>query len=187
MKTVADKHVVIGADGGGFPLKEAVKTHLIERGWKVTDLTPVLEEAPMFHRVGFMLGAQISEGHFQRALAFDGSGMGIHTAASKCPGVNAAVCESVGTARRAVVASGANLLAMGTFFVAPNIGMAMADAFLESHLGQGFEEWDGYYEFHKIGIDECNEFDYDAYKANGFQVVNPRQEYLGPAPAGVTH
>lgn len=185
MKTVADKHVVIGADFGGFPLKEAVKAHLIERGWNVTDLTPVQEDAPMYHRVGFLLGAQITEGHFERALAFDGSGMGIHIAASKCPGVQAAVCETVESARRASIASAANLLAMGAFFVAPNIGMAMADAFLEYTLGQGYEDWEGYYEFHKVGVDEVEEFDYEAYKANGFEVPNPRSAYIAPPPPGV--
>ena len=83
MRTVKDKHVVVGADFAGHPLKEAVKVHLEERGWTVTDLTPDADTAPMYHRVGFMLGAQIAEGKFERALAFCGTGMGIHIAASK--------------------------------------------------------------------------------------------------------
>lgn len=41
----------------------------------------------MFHRVGLRVGAQISEGEFERALLFCGTGMGIHIAASKCPHV----------------------------------------------------------------------------------------------------
>ena len=100
MLTVKDKHVVVGADFAGYPLKEAVKAHLEERGWTVTDLTPDADTAPMYHRVGFALGAQIAEGKFERALAFCGTGMGIHIAASKCPHVHAAVCESVPAARR---------------------------------------------------------------------------------------
>jgi ribose 5-phosphate isomerase B len=60
--------------------------------------------------------------------------------------------------------------------------MAMADAFLNTSLGDGYEDWDGFYEYHKIGFDECEEFDYDAYKANGFQVVSPREAVLGPEP-----
>ena len=83
----------------------------------------------MYHRVGFALGAQITEGKFERALAFCGTGMGIHIAASKCPHVHAAVCESVPAARRCAAANNANLLAMGAFYVAPRTAMAMADAF----------------------------------------------------------
>ena len=82
MLTAKDKHVVVGADFAGHPLKEAVKAHLEERGWTVTDLTPDVDTAPMYHRVGFALGAQIAEGKFERALAFCGTGMGIHIAAS---------------------------------------------------------------------------------------------------------
>ena len=158
MLTVKDKHVVVGADFAGFPLKEAVKAHLEERGWTVTDLTPDADTAPMYHRVGFMLGAQIAEGKFERALAFCGTGMGIHIAASKCPHVHAAVCESVPAARRCAAANNANLLAMGAFYVAPRTAMAMADAFLESALGSGYEAWAGFYEYHRIGYDECENF-----------------------------
>jgi len=149
MLTVKDKHVVVGADFAGHPLKEAVKAHLEERGWTVTDLTPDAESAPMYHRVGFALGAQIAEGKFERALAFCGTGMGIHIAASKCPHVHA--------------------------------------AFLESSLGSGYEAWDGFYEYHRIGYDECENFDYEAYKANGFEVVDPGSAVLAEQPKGLAY
>jgi len=173
MLTAKDKHVVVGADFAGYPLKDAVKAHLEERGWTVTDLTPDADTAPMYHRVGFALGAQIAEGKFERALAFCGTGMGIHIAASKCPHVHAAVY--------------ANLLAMGAFYVAPRTAMAMADAFLESSLGSGYEDWDGFYEYHRIGYDECENFDYEAYKANGFEVVNPGFAVLAEQPKGLAY
>jgi RpiB/LacA/LacB family sugar-phosphate isomerase len=185
MNTTQDKHVVVGADFAGFSLKEKVKRHLEARGWTVTDLTPDAEEAPMYHRVGFLVGAQIAERNVEKALAFCGSGMGIHIAASKCPHVHAAVCESVPMALRAATANNANLLAMGAFTVAPRLGMAMADAFLDHSLGDGYEDWDGFYEYHRIGYDECEEFDYDAYRANGFEVVDPREAKLGPEPEGL--
>ena len=184
MQTVKDKHVVVGADFAGHPLKEAVKAHLEERGWTVTDLTPDAESAPMYHRVGFALGAQIAEGKFERALAFCGTGMGIHIAASKCPHVHAAVCESVPAARRCAAANNANLLAMGAFYVAPRTAMAMADAFLESSLGSGYEAWDGFYEYHRIGYDECEHFDYEA---NGFEVVDPGFAVLADQPKGLAY
>lgn len=187
MKTIRSRHVIVGADFAGFPLKEAVKAHLEERGWTVTDITPVLEETPMYHRVGLALGAKIAEGEFERALAFCGTGMGIHIAASKVPHVHAAVCESVPSARRSSAANAANLLAMGAFYVAPRTAMAMADAFLESELGSGYENWDGFYAYHRIGYDECENFDYAAYKANGFEVPNPQSADLAPQPRGLAY
>ena len=185
MKTAKDKKVVVGADFAGFTLKEHVKRHLIRKGWDVTDLTPDLDGIPMYHRVGFLVGSRIAEGEFEKALAFCGTGMGVHVAASKCPHVHAAVCESVHSARRSATANGCNVLAMGGFWIAPRLGMAMADAFLEHSLGDGYEDWEGFYAYHKLGFDECESFDYEAYKANGFEVADARVPALGPEPVGL--
>ena len=141
MRTARDKQVVVGADLAGYPLKEYVRKHLIGKGWEVTDLTPVKDEAPMYQRVGFMLGSRIAEGEFEKA--------------------------------------------MGGFWIAPRLGMAMADAFLEGSLGDGYEGWEGCEEYHELGYRECEDFDYEAYRANGFAVVNPREAALGPEPEGL--
>ncbi len=182
MKSVRDRHVVVGADFAGFALKESVKAHLVGRGWNVLDLTPSRDDLPMYHRVGFLVGSRIAEGEFEKALAFCGSGMGIHIAASKCPHVHAAVCESVASARRAATANSANVLAMGSFFTGPQLGMAMADAFLESTLGDGYEGWDGFHEYHRLGFEECENFDYESFKATGFRVVGLPVPGLGEQP-----
>jgi RpiB/LacA/LacB family sugar-phosphate isomerase len=185
MKTAKDKHVVVGADFAGFPLKEAVRKHLIQREWTVEDLTPDLDGIPMYHRVGFMVGARIAEREFEKGLLFCGTGMGIHVAASKCPHVHAAVCESVPAALRCATANNCNVMAMGAFYIAPRLGMAMADAFLEHSFGEGYEDWQGFDEYHRVGYEECEDFDYEAYKANGFEEVDPREAPLGPEPRGL--
>lgn len=185
MKTTPNKQVVVGADFAGFELKQDVKRHLEQRGWTVTDLTPVKDGIPMYHRVGFLVGSRISEREFEKGLIFCGSGMGIHIAASKCPHVHAAVCESVPAALRAATANNANVLAIGAFFTAPRLASAMADAFLDHSLGDGYENWEGFYDYHKIGYDECEDFDYAAYKANGFAVVDQKEAKLGAEPQGL--
>ena len=185
MKTAKDKHVVVSADFAGFPLKEAVKDHLVERGWTVEDLTPVLEETPMYHRAGFMVGAKIAEREFEKGLIFCGTGMGIHVAASKCPHVHAAVCESVPAAKRCATGNNCNVMAMGAFFVAPRLGMAMADAFLDHSFGEGYEDWEGFEEYHVVGYEETESFDYEAYKANGFRLADESEPPLGPWPRGL--
>ncbi len=180
MKTVKDKQVLVGADFAGFPLKEAVVEHLRKKGWTVTDIgvkSADEKEPEMFHRIGLKVGAKISEGEFERALIFCGTGMGIHIAASKCPGVHAGVVESVPAALRAITGNGVNVLAMGAFYVAPQMGKDIADAFLNHNLGDGYEWWPNFYEFHKLAIDELNEFDYEKFKANNFEV-----ERLGDYP-----
>lgn len=175
MKTVKDKYLVVGADFAGFPLKEVVVEHLEKKGWKILDLGVKKDSDPkdtdlMFHRVGLRVGAEISEGNYERAMLFCGTGMGIHIAASKCPHVHAGVVESLPAAIRAITGNGVNVLAMGAFYVAPQTACDIADAYLSNELGKGWEWWHNFYEFHKLAIDELEAFNYEEYKANGFKV-----------------
>ena len=181
MKTIKDKQLLVGADFAGYPLKEAVCQHLREKGWTITDVgvtDPSVDDPEnMFHRVGLRVGAKISEGEFERALIFCGTGMGIHIAASKCPHVHAGVVESVPAGLRAITGNGVNVLSMGAFYVAPQMGIEIADAYLSNELGSGYEWWPNFYEFHKLAIDELEAFDYETYKANGFKL-----NHLGDFP-----
>ena len=182
MKTVKDKYLVVGADFAGYPLKEAVVAHLRAKGWTIEDMGVKADSDPndtdlMFHRVGLRIGSMIAEGEFERALAFCGTGMGIHIAASKCPHVHAGVVESVPAALRAITGNGVNVLAMGAFYVAPQMACDIVDAYLNAELGSGYEWWTNFYEFHKLSIDELEAFNYEEYKANGFKV-----KHLGDYP-----
>ncbi len=176
MKTIKDRQILMAADWAGFPLKEAVKAHLEKKGWTVTDagVTTMGDQRGntdlMFHRIGLKVGSMIAEGEFERALVFCGTGMGIHIAASKCPGVHAGVVESVPAAFRAITGNGVNVLAMGAFYVTPELGKQCADAFLYNDFGSGWEWWPDFDKFHQIAIDELNAFNYEEYKANGFKV-----------------
>ena len=66
---------------------------------------------------------------------------------------------------------------MGAFYVAPQMGCDIADAYLGASLGSGYEWWKNFYEFHKLAIDELEAFNYEEYKANGFKV-----KHLGDYP-----
>jgi ribose 5-phosphate isomerase B len=79
------------------------------------------------------------------------------------------------------------VLAIGAFFTAPRLASAMADAFLEHLLGDGYESWEGFHGYHNIGYSECETFDYETYKANGFSVVDPQEAHLGPEPLGLAY
>ena len=174
MKTIKDKQILVAADFVGFPLKEAVVAHLKKYGWTVTDIGVRTENDYnpdlMFHRLGLRVGSMISEGEFERALIFCGTGMGIHIGASKCPRVSAGVVESVPSALRAITGNNVNVLAMGAFFVSPQMGCDMADAYLSHNFGDGYEYSPNFCEFHQVAIDELDNFNYEEYKANGFKM-----------------
>ena len=173
MKMVKDKQVLVAADFAGVALKNAVVAHLEKNGWTVTDIgvKTVDEKDPeMFHRIGLRVGAKIAEREFERAVIFCGTGMGIHIAASKCPHVHAACVESPHAALRAITGNNVNVLAMGGHWIGHNMGIEIADIFLENELGSGYEWWPNFYEFHKLAYDEMEAFDYEEFKANGFEL-----------------
>lgn len=174
MKTIADKKLVVGADFAGYPLKEAICTHLRKKGWEIEDLGVKDEKdnTPdnMFHRIGIRVGSKIAEGEYERALIFCGTGMGIHIAASKCPHVHAAVVESVPAGLRCITGNNCNVLSMGGFYVSPQMGIEIAEAYLSNNFGSGYEWWPNFFEFHKLALDEMEAFDYAEYKANGYKM-----------------
>lgn len=156
MKT---KRVILGADVAGFDLKEAVKAHLTQKGYEITDVGMLEKEHTVpFQEVGFRVGRAVSKGEFERGLLFCGSGMGIHLAAAKFPGVQCAVCESIPAAKRCVVANNCNILSMGGFYVAPYTGCQMAEEFLGSDFGDGQTE--RFVAFHEKAYQEIMEHNY---------------------------
>ncbi len=124
----------------------------------------------MFHRIGIKVVTMFAEREYERAIIFCGTGMGIHIAASKCPHVHAACCESVASAKRCITGNNCNVLAMGGHYVAPQMGIEMAEVFLGNDMGATWEWWENFYEFHKLAYDELEAFDYEEYKKNGFQM-----------------
>jgi ribose 5-phosphate isomerase B len=171
MKTVKSKQILVGADTAGFDLKEAVCAHLRKKGWEITDMGALTadQNRDMFHRMAIRVASMVSEGEFDRALLFCGTGMGVHIAASKVPGIHSAVVESVPSALRAITGNGVNVMCMGGHYIAFQMGIEIAEAFLNNDLGTGYEWWPNFYEFHKLAIDEMNVFDYEEYKASGFK------------------
>ncbi len=144
MKT---KKVIMGADAAGFDLKESVKIYLIKKGYEITDVGVTDQNNPMpFYEVGFRVGRAVSKKEYERGLLFCGSGMGIHLAAAKFPGVQCAVCESISSAKRCVIANNCNIMAMGGFYVAAYTGRLMAEEFLSHDFGD--EQTQEFIEFH---------------------------------------
>ncbi len=172
MKMVKDKHILVAADVAGLHLKDAVVAHLVKTGWDVTDMGVKDETGAgveIFHRMAIRAASRVAEKEFERAILFCGTGMGVHLAANKVPGCQAAVVESVPAAKRAVTGNGVNIMCMGGYYVAPQMGIEIAEAFLENSLGSGYEWWPTFYEYHKFAHDEIDNFDYEKYKNNNFK------------------
>ena len=69
-----EKKMIIGSDASGFNLKEAVKAHLVELGYEVTDVGTQSLDAPVaFNDVSGNLAKAVSEGKFERCIVMCGT------------------------------------------------------------------------------------------------------------------
>lgn len=143
--------VAIGSDKSGFTLKEAIKAYLCSDEAKAAGVqfdparddlgtTDVADVHP-YYRVAGDVAPKVLAGEYDRAILICGTGAGMNVVSNKFKGLSAVVCEGVYSARMARVINGAQVLCMGGWIIAPELGIEMAKAFLGAETYVGIEEW----------------------------------------------
>lgn len=129
--------ITIGADWAGFPLKEAVKAHLIKLGHTVNDVgTTDLANPVLYVDVGDRVALSVASKEAEKGFVFCGTGMGVSIVANKHKGVYCALTESLWTARMSRIINNANVMSMGNSVVGVNMALEMVNAFLDTEFGQ---------------------------------------------------
>lgn len=126
--------VAIGSDHAGFLLKEHLKHTLDRLGHHVDDHGTHSEAAVDYPAICMAVGRAVAEGRADRGIVLGGSGQGEQIAANKVPGVRAALCNDLYTARLSREHNDANVLSMGGRIVA----LGLADEILELWLTTPF-------------------------------------------------
>jgi len=105
--------IALGADHAGLELKEALKAWLIERGHQVLDFGTHSPESVDYPDYALQVAEAVAKGKAERGLLVCGTGTGMAMAANKVPGVRAAFCPDLFTARLSREHNDANVLALG--------------------------------------------------------------------------
>ena len=108
------KTVAIGADHGGYPMKEELKSLLEELGHRVHDFGTNSESAVDYPDFAHAVARAVSDGSVDVGIVIDGAGVGSAMTANKVPGVRAAACYSVEVARNSREHNDANVLSLGS-------------------------------------------------------------------------
>ncbi|MGH9385360.1 MAG: ribose 5-phosphate isomerase B [Vicinamibacterales bacterium] len=122
--------VAIGADHAGFEMKRDVAGYLAQQGHEITDLGAHTTAAVDYPDIASAVASAIRNGQADRGILLCGSGAGASVAASKFPGVRAAVCHDTYTARQAVEHDDLNILCLGSRVIGPSLARTLIDAFL---------------------------------------------------------
>ena len=104
--------IIIGADHGGFSMKESLKPFLAEMGFAVTDVGTDSDRAADYPDFGAKAAGAVSAGLFRRGILICGSGVGMSIVANRFPGVRAALCLDEETARLSRMHNDANILVL---------------------------------------------------------------------------
>ena len=110
----SSRMIAIGADHGGFKMKEELKGLLVQLGHRVQDFGTNSEEAVDYPDFAHAVARAVSEGTSDVGIIVDGAGVGSAMTANKVPGVRAAACYSVEVARNSREHNGANVLTLGS-------------------------------------------------------------------------
>lgn len=114
-----EKPVALGADHGGFALKEAVRAHLDERGVPYVDYGTHSEASVDYPDMAVPPCEAVVRGECACALLFCGTGVGISMAANKLDGIRACCCSDAFSAKYTRLHNDANALCLGGRVVGP--------------------------------------------------------------------
>lgn len=127
--------VAVGADHAGFELKRDLAGMLAQNGHEILDLGTHSTAQVDYPDIAEAVATAVRNGQVDRGVLVCGSGAGVAVAASKFPGVRAAICHDCYTARQAVEHDDVNVLCIGARVVGP----ALARALVEIFLGAAFD------------------------------------------------
>ncbi|HUB31592.1 MAG TPA: ribose 5-phosphate isomerase B [Bryobacteraceae bacterium] len=108
-----ERTLALGADHGGFRLKEALKPIIESLGLQVRDVGVYEEKTADYPDLALAVAELVSSGAASRGVAIDGAGIGSSIAANKVPGVRAALCYDRASARNSREHNDSNVLTLG--------------------------------------------------------------------------
>lgn len=122
--------IVIASDHGGFALKEVLKPLLVELGHDAVDLgthSPAPVDYPDF---AFLAAAAVAQKEADLGIVIDGAGIGSSIVANKLPGVRAACCNDLYTAKNSRAHNDANVLTLGSKVVGEGVAQEIVKVWL---------------------------------------------------------
>jgi len=132
--------IALGADHGGFAMKEALKAYLQELGYAIKDCGTFSSQSVDYPDFAYAVAKLVSEGQAWRGIIVDGAGIGSCMAANKVPGVRASLCYDLSTAVNAREHNNANVLTLGGHLIAEGLAKKIVKTWLETKFGGGRHE-----------------------------------------------
>ena len=129
--------IAIGSDHGGYELKCSVIEYLEKKGVEYKDFGCYDRSSCDYPDFAVKACSAIVEGICDKALLFCGTGIGISIAANKVPGIRAACCSDVFSAKFTRLHNDANVLCLGGRVVGTGLALELVETFLTTKFEGG--------------------------------------------------
>jgi hypothetical protein len=132
--------VAIGADHGGYRLKEDIKGLLEDLGVDYKDFGTHSTESVDYPDVALPVAQSVADGLFDRGILICGTGIGIGIAANKVKGIRAALVHDTFSAHASREHNDANILTMGERVIGPGLARDIVTIWLATDFEGGRHE-----------------------------------------------
>src|SRR5262249_50735539 len=134
------RSIALGADHGGYELKEMLKAHLKEKGLAVADFGTNSRESADYPEYAQAVARSVAERRHDIGLLVCTTGIGMSIAANKVPGVRAALVWDEQAAQLSRQHNDANVLCLAGKGTLPEQALKIVDAFLGACFEGGRHE-----------------------------------------------
>ena len=134
---LGQRSIALGADHGGYNMKEMLAAHLVRTGYQIIDCGTNSTESVDYPDFAFAVAEKVSLGYAWRGIIVDGAGIGSCMTANKVPGVRAAMCYDHATASNSREHNDANVLTLGAGLIGDNLARQIVDTWLATEFGGG--------------------------------------------------
>jgi len=136
MCMVIPPRIVLATDHAGFPLKEAIKEHLISKKVDVIDVGTFSEESVDYPEI-IRKGCSVVLEESIPGLIFGGSGIGESMAANKVKGIRSARCTTVEDAEMSRRHNNANILCLASDVLGDELIRRIVCSWIETEFEGG--------------------------------------------------
>jgi ribose 5-phosphate isomerase B len=129
--------IALGADHGGFELKKELVEGLRDLKYVVDDLGAFSTEPFDYPDIAHVAAKGVVQGTYERAILCCGTGIGMAIVANRYPGIRAANCSDVFSARYARAHNDANVLTLGGRVLGVGLAWEIVNVWLATQFGGG--------------------------------------------------
>jgi len=129
------KVVAIGADHGGYELKEILKADVSALGFEIIDVGTKSKEAVDYPDFAHSVARLVGTGKAWRGIVIDGAGIGSCIVANKVPGVRAGLAYDYSSAVNSREHNDTNVLTLGAGLIGINLAKQIVKTWLSTMFG----------------------------------------------------